>query len=68
MLLTTVVEDEPGGQVYPFVSLSPDMIPDNIHRATITQKDHKVVSANADVFKVIPQSTITPNTASFLIV
>lgn len=35
--LTTVVEDEPGGPVYPFVSLSPGRIPDNIHRVTITQ-------------------------------
>lgn len=68
MLLTIVVEDEPGGQVYPFVSLSPDRIPDNIHKATITQKDHNIVPAKADIFKCIPQSTITPNTASFFIV
>lgn len=41
MSLTTVVEDEPGGRVYPFVSLSPDRIPVNIRSATITQKTTK---------------------------
>lgn len=46
MSLTTVVEDEPGGPVYPFVSLSPDRIPVNT--------DHKTVAAKTDVFKLIP--------------
>lgn len=68
MPLTTAEEDEPGGRVYPFVSLSLDRIPVNIHRATnITQKPTKQ-RQHRQIFQHSPCSTVTPNTAAVLTV